>query len=221
MRPTPVVTALEHYERLIDEGNDPCEDTPWLQSYMARWDGPQFFEMLGDLTGKAVLEVGVGTGRLARQALQRGCLSFTGIDLSPKTIERARLNLGGFPNAELLLADAEAFARPAAYDAAYSVLTLMHIADKRHALQAIVTSLRLGGVVVLSIDHGGPWLDFGDRMVRLYPATVDAYVGWLTDLGCQTHRPVPLIDTWVGPQGAVAETYGKPVASLVRAVKRG
>ncbi len=218
--PCPIVSALEHYERCIDEGHDPCDDGPLLQRYMARWDGPRFFELLGDLKSKDVLDVGVGTGRLAQQILQRGCRRFTGIDISPKTIERARQNLCGFPNVELLVADVGAFVQPVAYDAAYSVLTFMHIADKERALQNIVTSLRPGGLIVISVDHSGPWLDFGDRRVRLYPATVDTYVGWLTDLGCQTDRPVPLIDTWIGPEGARAETYGKPVASLIRAVKR-
>ncbi len=216
----PIVSALEHYDRCIDEGHDPCEDGPLLQRYMARWDGPRFFEFLGDLTGKDVLDVGVGTGRLAQPILQRGCRRFTGIDISPKTIERARQNLGGFPNVELLVADVGAFVRPAAYDAAYSVLTFMHIEDQQRALQNMATSLRPGGVIVISVDHSGPWLDFGDRRVRLYPAAVDAYIGWLTDLGCQTDRPVPLIDTWVSRDGAGAETYGKPVATLVRAVKR-
>ena len=215
----PTISALEHYERCIDEGHDPCEDGPLLQRYMARWDGPRFFELLGDLGLKDVLEAGVGTGRLAQQVLRRGCRHFTGIDISPKTLERARINLGGFPNAELLLADAGSFVRPAAYDAAYSVLTLMHIEDKKRALQNMVTSLRPGGVIVISVDHGDPWLDFGDRRVRLYPAAVDAYVGWLTDLGCQTDRPLPLIDTWVGPEGTRSETYGKPIATLIRGVR--
>ena len=161
----------------------------------------------------------MGTGRLAQQVLRRGCRRFTGIDISPKTIERARQNLSGFPNVELLVADAGAFVRPVAYDATYSVLTFMHIEDKQRALQNMATSLRPGGVIVIAIDHSGPWLDFGDRRIRLYPATVDAYVGWLTDLGCQTDRPAPLIDTWIGPEGARTDTYGKPVASLIRAVK--
>ena len=218
--PQTTVSALEHYERCIDEGHDPYEDGPLLQRYMARWDGPRFFELLGDPRSKAVLEVGVGTGRLAQQILRRGCRRFTGIDISPKTVERARQNLSGFTNVELLVADAGAFVRPASYDAAYSVLTFMHIADKKRALENIVTSLRPDGVIVISVDHGAPWLDFGDRRVRLYRATVDAYVGWLTDLGCETDLPVPLIDTWVSPEGARPETNDKPMATLIRAVRR-
>jgi hypothetical protein len=41
----------------------------------------------------------------------------------------------------------------------------------------------------------------------------------LTDLGCVTESPVPLIDTWDNPEGTRAETYPKPVATLIRAIK--
>jgi hypothetical protein len=48
----PIVTAFEHHQQCIDEGNDPFEDNAEMQSYMARWDGPPFFELLGDLSGR-------------------------------------------------------------------------------------------------------------------------------------------------------------------------
>ncbi|MCG7406553.1 class I SAM-dependent methyltransferase [Paenibacillus sp. ACRRX] len=38
-----LVSTLEHYELLIDEGNDPVQDPPQLQAYMERWDGTSFF----------------------------------------------------------------------------------------------------------------------------------------------------------------------------------
>ena len=57
--------VINHYDLLIDEGNDPFRDPPVLQEYMSRWDGERFIEAL-ELTGnKRVLEVGIGTGRLA------------------------------------------------------------------------------------------------------------------------------------------------------------
>jgi len=177
------VSALDHYERCIAEGNDPCEDGPVMQRYMARWDGPLFFDMLGDLIGKVVLEVGVGTGRLARQVLQRDCLRFIGIDLSPATM---------FPNVDLQVADIETMSLPLVVDVAYSVLTFMHIADKERALAAMVNAL------APSIAHVTPRLDFGNRTVTLYPAPPTAYAAWLNDLGCSVTQASPLIDGWVG-----------------------
>ena len=130
----PIVSTLVHYERLIDEGNDPSEDSPMMQSYMARWDGPAFLKALGDLSGKCVLEVGVGAGRVALQVLRRGCGRLTGVDLSPKTVARARSNLADYRNVELVVGDVGRFVRPESFDVAYSVLTLMHVEDKAKAL---------------------------------------------------------------------------------------
>ena len=48
-----VVDTLQHDERLIEKGNDPYRDPPALQAYMARWDGPRFWEAMGDLAGRA------------------------------------------------------------------------------------------------------------------------------------------------------------------------
>ncbi|WP_461368596.1 class I SAM-dependent methyltransferase, partial [Candidatus Darwinibacter acetoxidans] len=45
-----------------------------------------------------MLEIGVGTGRLARRVLDMGCRTFTGLDTSAKTLERARENLAAYPN---------------------------------------------------------------------------------------------------------------------------
>ena len=122
---SPSVTALEHYELCIDEGNDPCEDNPAMQSYMARWDEPRFFDLLGDVSGKSVLDVGIGTGRVARKVLKRGCAELTGIDIFPKTIHRADVNLKHFHNVELLVADIHRFLRPGGH----LVVSIDHASD--------------------------------------------------------------------------------------------
>ncbi len=49
------LSSKEHYNRLAAEGNG-WNAPPTLLAYMARWDGPAFFEMLGDVTGLDVLE---------------------------------------------------------------------------------------------------------------------------------------------------------------------
>lgn len=40
-----IVSSLEHYDRLIEEGNDPVQDPPQLHEYM-RWDGSSFYNAL-------------------------------------------------------------------------------------------------------------------------------------------------------------------------------
>jgi SAM-dependent methyltransferase len=215
----PTITAREHYDRLAESGHG-RDDPPFMQEYMARWDGPPFWKAIGDVREKDVLEVGIGCSRIARQVLKHGCRSLTGLDISPKTIAAAKADLAEFPNVELVLADINDFVRPESFDAAFSVLTLMHVQDKQRALQNVVDSLCPGGHLVLSIDNASDSLDFGNWTVKLYPWAPERYAQVLSSIGCEVADPIPLIDTWVTPKGKKSETFGQEIATLVKATKR-
>lgn len=93
-----------HYDLLIEENNDPFRDPPVLQKHMESWDGQAFLDLMELDPSKTVLEIGVGTGRLA--AKTAGCCRhLTGIDFSAKTIERAGENLQDFLNISLICDD--------------------------------------------------------------------------------------------------------------------
>ena len=92
---------IEHYDKLIDENNDPVNDSPVLKKYMDKWDGKIFIEKMNLNKDKSVLEIGIGTGRLAIEVVNK-CKKFVGIDMSPKTIERAKVNLSKFNNVNLI-----------------------------------------------------------------------------------------------------------------------
>lgn len=61
----PFTDVRTHYDLLSDEGNDPVPDPPALQAYMDRWDGQSFIDHMQLSPDQSVLEIGVGTGRLA------------------------------------------------------------------------------------------------------------------------------------------------------------
>ena len=88
--------AKTHYDLLIEENNDPFRDPPALRKHMESWDGQAFLDLMELDLSKTVLEIGVGTGRIAEKTA-RGCRHLTGIDISPKTIERAKENLQHCP----------------------------------------------------------------------------------------------------------------------------
>lgn len=177
------VDAYTHYELLIDEGNDPVHDDDRLKQHMSNWDGPLFFESLDVNKDKSVLEIGVGTGRIAKQVLERGCKEFTGIDISPKTIKRAEENLRNFDNAWLIEENALTFVRENQFDVIYSVLTFSHIQDKESAIKNVWLSLKRGGFFVLSVSKDDAWLDYGSRKVKLFPENKDYYVKVLKNTG--------------------------------------
>ena len=69
---------VRHYDLLIDENNDPVHDPKSLQNYMDKWDGQTFIDKMELDKDKSVLEIGVGTGRLAVRIAPE-CREFFGI----------------------------------------------------------------------------------------------------------------------------------------------
>ena len=92
---------IEHYNKLIDENNDPARDPKPLRDYMDKWDGEKFIESMQLDKSKSALEIGIGTGRLAIKVAPN-CKSLCGIDISEKTIQRATENLSTYQNIKLI-----------------------------------------------------------------------------------------------------------------------
>ena len=163
--------VITHYDLLIDEGNDPFHDPPALRDYMDLWDGPAFLAALELSADMEVLEIGVGTGRLAARAAPL-CARLTGIDVSSKTTARAVENLADHPNIHLVCADFLEYEFQNRFDVIYSSLTMMHIADKAAFLRKAAGLLRPGGRLVLSLDKNqSEFLDMGTRKLRIWPDT--------------------------------------------------
>ncbi len=165
--------VITHYNLLIDENNDPFRDPPALQAYMDKWDGQAFFDALKLDESKTVLEIGVGTGRLAAKAAPR-CKRLTGIDISPRTICRAGENLRDHRNISLICADFMRCHFTETFDIIYSSLTMMHFENKEAFLCKVASLLNDGGVFCLSIDKNqDAYIDMGTRRVRIYPDSPD------------------------------------------------
>lgn len=158
-----------HYDALIDENNDPTHDPEPLRAYMNKWDGEAFIEVMELSPDKSVLEIGVGTGRLAMRVCGK-CGSFTGIDISTKTIERAKENLRKFTNVSLICGDYLTHKIDKTFDVIYSSLTFMHIRDKQAAIQKTADLLTPDGRFVLSISKSQQTeIDYGTRRIPVFP----------------------------------------------------
>ncbi len=160
---------ITHYNMLIDENNDPFNESRMMQEYMNKWDGDTFIQALSANKDKTALEIGMGTGRLT------GCIaplfgSVTGIDISPKTIARAKQNLSAHSNISYILGDFMTCNFVAKFDVIYSSLTFMHIKDKENAIRKIASLLTDGGRFVISIDKNqSDIIDYGTRQIKIYP----------------------------------------------------
>ena len=166
--------VIAHYDALVDEGNDPVRDPAPLREYMDKWDGQTFIDKMELDKSRSALEIGVGTGRLAARVAPL-CKRLAGIDISPKTIERARKNLSAHTNISLICADFMSHEFDESFDVVYSSLTFMHIGDKRTAIEKIASLLSFSGVFALSLDKSqSEFIDMGTRKIRIFPDNPDA-----------------------------------------------
>ena len=165
--------VINHYDLLVEENNDPVHDPKPLRDYMDKWDGQAFIDKMELDKNKSILEIGVGTGRLAVRVAPL-CGKFCGIDISPKTIDRAKENLSVQANVKLLCGDFLDFPFDSKFDVIYSSLTFMHIEDKQNAINKVSTLLKDSGRFVLSIDKNqSEFIDTGTRKIKIYPDKKD------------------------------------------------
>jgi len=161
--------VIRHYDLLIAENNDPVHDPKPLKDYMDKWDGQAFIDKMDLDKDKSVLEIGVGTGRLAVKTVIL-CKDYCGIDISPKTINKAKENLANHKNVKLICDDFLSHHFNNLYDVVYSSLTFMHIHEKQSAINKVACLLKNGGKFVLSIDKSQEdFIDMGTRKITIFP----------------------------------------------------
>ncbi len=173
----------KHYDILINEGNDPVHDPDPLKAYMDKWDGQMFIDKMMLSKDKTVLEIGVGTGRLAVRTAPL-CKDFHGIDISPETVKGAKKNLKKYQNVYLICDDFMVHNWDVTFDVIYSSLTFMHIKDKQSAVSKIQKLLKADGLFVLSTDKNqDKFIDIGSNKIEVYPDTPDEIISCINNSG--------------------------------------
>ncbi|MGW2182789.1 class I SAM-dependent methyltransferase [Streptomyces sp. NPDC001732] len=110
-------------------------------------------ELLGDVGGRTVVEVGAGAGKQAAAlARTQEPTRVVAVDSSPAQHVRARELHAGSPKLEVVHADATTYLHrnPAAFDVCYSMFGAVDFTDPRVLLPAIGKSLTPEGVLVFS-----------------------------------------------------------------------
>lgn len=191
--------VAKHYDILINEGNDPVHDPDPLKAYMDKWDGQMFIDKMLLSNDKTVLEIGVGTGRLAVRTAPL-CKDFYGIDISPKTVKGAKKNLKKYQNVYLICDDFMVHNWDVTFDVIYSSLTFMHIKDKQSAVSKIQKLLKADGLFVLSTDKNqDKIIDIGSNKIEVYPDTPDEIISCINNSGLALleHYETELADIFI------------------------
>lgn len=117
-------------------------------------------DLVGDLSGRSVIDIGCGSGLFSIAALSLGARLVIGIDLDPVCIETSRKNLRRFGNAVPARWDSIMFKTGSilewsdytgSYDVVYSWGVLHHTGDMYKACTQAARLVADGGLLVLAI----------------------------------------------------------------------
>lgn len=113
---------------------------------------PIIDELLGDVSGKKVLDLGCGDGKHGIELLKKGVISYFGIEGSEKMASLAKENLSNY-NAEIKVADIENIHIQEKFDLVISRLVFHYVEDLESLFNKVHTCLKDDGVLMFSVEH--------------------------------------------------------------------
>lgn len=156
-RMTDLVGTDPQYDVFADDFLDHAENS----LHNAYYDRPSCLELLGDVEGKAVLDVACGPGLYAEELVARGA-RVTGFDQSPRMVE---LSTQRVPSGEFRVHDLAGpldWIEDGSVDRVLFALALEYVDDRVAALRELRRVLREDGALVLSRLHpAGDWMRNG------------------------------------------------------------
>ncbi|WP_055534605.1 class I SAM-dependent methyltransferase [Streptomyces graminilatus] len=154
-----------------------------------------------------VLDVGCGSGDLARLLARRSASSVLGIDSDPGIVEKARAREAGFPGAPVTFSVVDAMTGPAdGVDGSYDVVTCVAVIHHLPFADALVSFRRQlapgGTLVVVGVARAESCVDHLLGIVAL-PANV--VMAWVKNRGRRAVRPVAMTARTRAPEMGFAE----------------
>lgn len=117
-------------------------------------EAPVIHELVSDVYGKRILDIGCGNGKYGITLIGAGAAQYTGIEPSQRMFELARRNLFDHANADVHYISAENWAYiPDDFDLVVSRLALHYVDNIARVFEGIYSALSAGGKFVFSIEH--------------------------------------------------------------------
>ncbi len=145
---------LDSVRRFYDSEAPTYDRSRWKDPAGRRYDITQqelIHELLGDPSGKLVLEIGIGTGRIGRELLKRGA-TLLGVDLSRGMLLEAPNNLNSEASSwDLAVANGGRLpVRNACVDLCLCINVVAHAPNFRDILNEVGRVLKPGGTCVFN-----------------------------------------------------------------------
>jgi len=189
-------------------------------------------ELIGDVQGQRVLDLGCGTGRYCALLSKRGA-AVVGLDPSLGMLEQARRKVTPFQHFELHQGTIEEMGFPQEhFDLVLSALTLNHLPDLESPLREAARVLKSGGRMIISDIHpywpisGHDYTEFFDETGQEYRIPecshlLEEYWRLLSLFGMRIEDiHEPKIDGWLIERFPSLEGYrGIPLAIILKARK--
>ncbi len=118
---------------------------------------PPTFELLGNIQGKSILDLGCGEGYPARTMKQMGAAKIVGVDLSQEMVNRAieqeKKNPLGIEYSQGDVRDLKFSSESFDLVTAIFVFNYINIADMKKVMKEALRVLKNGGAFVFSVPH--------------------------------------------------------------------
>lgn len=190
---------------------------------------PVLRAMLPDVTGKRAIDLGCGFGWVSRWLRENGAKTVLGVDLSENMIARARETTADFA-IDYRIADIETIELPeAAFDFAFSSLTLHYVRDFDRLARMVHRALTAGSHFVFSIEHPifiaathPRWIEDEDGRktwpVNRYAIEGERRTDWFTQGVVKYHRTIATTLNVLIQAGFIIETVDEfaPSAQQIR-----
>lgn len=134
------------------------KDNPQGWFYNELLEMPVTFELLGDVKGKKILDLGCGTGIYAKILTKRGAL-VKGFDISPKMIEIAKKEN---PDLELKVGSANKIPFDEKFDIVLASLMVHYLNDWTKMFEEIRRVLKPNGIFIFST--GNPVSEISEKL---------------------------------------------------------
>lgn len=181
---------------------------------------PAMRELIGDVRGKDILDLGCGMGHMARWLADQGARSIFGVDISANMLaEAVRRNKSSV--CKFLRASAEDISIPREqYDLVISSYTLHYVRDIAPVLAKIYRGLRSQGRFIFSVEHplmtaqplGWLPMPIGEDVwpVRQYSYEGERHTSWFVDDVIKYHRKMETYVHEVLAAGFILEALREP-----------